>query len=202
MNILCKPILAPTVEPVTIQEVYNHTSADDDHADYLTPLIARARKRFEQRTGRLLVQQTWQLALPKFADVIELPYSPLQSINSIKYLNNQGQLVTLDSADYRVVDHGIKAVITPKLGGSWPTPGYKVADAVQIECVFGHATVANDAIVQNSIIDPDKFELAKQAILILIADWFRNREDSAAVQLHSVPNAFKAICDELSVEVL
>lgn len=199
---LCKAILAPTVEPVTIEEVYNHTSTDADFADFLTPLIARARKRFEQRTGRLLVQQTWQFALPKFANVIELPYAPLQSITSVKYLDNQGQLVTIDPAEYRVVDHGIKATLTPKLGGSWPAPGYKVADAVQIECVLGHAPVANSAIDINNIIDPDKYNLAKQAILVLIADWFRNREDTAPVQLHSVPNAFKAICDELSVELL
>ena len=199
---LCKTLLAPTVEPVTLEDVYSHTQADSDHADYLTPLIARARKRFEEFTGRILVQQTWQFALPKFADVIEIPYAPLQSITSIKYIDNLGQLVTIDPADYRIIDHGIKATIAPRLGGSWPSPGYKVADAVQIECVLGHAPVANDAIDTENIIDKDKYELAKQAILILIADWFRNREDTAAVQLYSVPNAFKAISHELAVQVL
>ena len=199
---LCKTLLAPTVEPVTLEEVYNQTSSDVDHADYLTPLIARARKRFEQRTGRFLVEQTWQFALPKFCNTIEIPYAPLQSITSIKYIDNQGQLVTIDSADYRVIYHGIKATITPKLGGNWPAPGFKVADAVQIECVIGHAPVQNGAIDINNVIDPDRYNLAKQAILVLIADWFRNREDSAPVQLYSVPNAFKALCDELAVDLL
>lgn len=199
---LCKTLLAPTVEPVTLEEVYNQTSSDVDHADYLTPLIARARKRFEQRTGRFLVEQTWQFALPKFCNTIEIPYAPLQSITSIKYIDNQGQLVTIDSADYRVIYHGIKATITPKLGGNWPAPGFKVADAVQIECVIGHAPVQNGAIDTNNVIDPDRYNLAKQAILVLIADWFRNREDSAPVQLYSVPNAFKALCDELAVDLL
>jgi uncharacterized phiE125 gp8 family phage protein len=199
---LCKIISAPTVESVSLDEVYNHTSTDSDHADYLTPLISRARKRFEQRTGRLLVQQTWQFALPKFGNAIELPYAPLQSIISIKYIDNQGQLVTVDPAEYRVVDHGIKATLTPKLGGCWPAPGYKVADAVQVECVLGHAPVVTNAIDIANIIDPDKYNLAKQAILILVADWFRNREDTAPVQLYAVPNAFKAICDELAVELL
>ena len=199
---LCKPIIAPSIEPITIQEVYNHVSADADHADVLTPLITRARKRFEKRTGRLLVQQTWQFASPKFAREIELPNTPLQSINSIKYINNLGQLATLPASEYRVVDHGLKAHITPKLGGSWPAPGFKVADAVQIECVLGHAPIVDGKIDTNNIINPGEYELAKQAILVLIADWFRNREDTAPVQLHSVPNAFKAICDELSVDLL
>ena len=94
---LCRTLLAPIVEPVTLEEVYNQTSSDADHADYLTPLIARARKRFEQRTGRFLVEQTWQFALPKFCNTIEIPYAPLQSITSIKYIDNQGQLILDDN---------------------------------------------------------------------------------------------------------
>ena len=77
-----------------------------------------------------------------------------------------------------------------------------MADAVQIECVIGHAPVQNGAIDINNVIDPDRYNLAKQAILVLIADWFRNREDSTPVQLYSVPNAFKALCDELAVDLL
>lgn len=202
MNMLCRVINAPTVEPVTLQEVFDHANADHDHADVLKPMIARARKRFEKRTGRFLVQQTWQFALPKFPCEIELPYTPLQSINSIKYINNQGELVTLAASEYRVIHHGLKAKIAPKLGGSWPAPGFKVADAIQIECVMGHASVTDNKIDNDNIIDPDSYQLAKQAILVLVADWFRNREDTAPVQLHSVPNAFKAICEELTVELL
>ena len=201
---LRKIISAPTIEPVTISDVYEHTNTDSDHQVYIEPLIARARKRFEQNTGRLLVQQTWQIALPKFANAIVIPIAPLQSISFIKYINNHGQLITIDPEDYRVTDFGLTSIITPKLGGSWPAPGYKVADAVQIEGVFGHAPLNIDetAIDTANIIDPDKYELAKQAILILIADWFINREDSAPVKLYDVPNAFKAICTELAVELL
>ena len=54
----------------------------------------------------------------------------------------------------------------------------------------------------NTLIDKDKYDLAKQAILILVADWFRNREDTAPVQLYDMPNAFKAIANELAVELL
>ena len=201
---LRKIISAPLFEPVSINEVYDHTTTDVENKTYLELLIPRARKRFEQRTGRLLVQQTWQIALPKFANSIVLPYAPLQSINFIKYIDNLGQLITIPASDYRIVDHGLTATITPKLGGSWPSVGFKVSDAVQIECVFGHAPLngTNTAIDTDNIIDVYQYEIAKQAILILIADWFANREDSAPVQLYDVPNAFKAICSELAVELL
>ena len=75
-------------------------------------------------------------------------------------------------------------------------------DAIKIDCVFGHATVTDNQINTGTIFDADKYEFAKQAILVLIADWFRNREDTAPVQLYAVPNAFNAICSELSVDFL
>ncbi|WP_024590499.1 MULTISPECIES: phage gp6-like head-tail connector protein [unclassified Pseudoalteromonas] len=204
MKMLRKLIQAPSIEPITVEELAAHTNADDDHHDYLQSLVPRARKRFEQRSGRLLVEQTWQFALPKFCNEIHLPFAPLRSINSIKYINNLGQFVTLDSSDYRVIEHGLTATITPKLGGRWPAVGFKIADAVQIECVFGHGTLTNEgtSIDNETLIDQDKYDLAKQAILVLIADWFRNREDTAPVQLYDMPNAFKAIADELAVELL
>jgi len=199
---LRKIVSAPKAEPVTLEDVYAHTNSDSDDETYLSTLIPAARKRFETMTGRLLVEQTWQLALPKFTTDICLPLTPLRSITSIKYINGLGQLVTIDPSEYRVVSHGLTAVITPRLGGSWPAVGYKVSDAVQIECVFGHAGIAADQIDAASISDEDNYKLAKQSILILIADWFRNREDTAPVQLYETPNAFKAICSELSVQLL
>lgn len=202
MKTLCKLISDSEIEPVTIEEVYDHVSSDEDHSVYLTALIKRARKRFEDYTGRILVAQTWQFAFPKFSNDLVIPKSPLQSVSSLKYIDNQAQLVAVENSDYRVIEHGLTALLQPSLGGCWPYPGYKVADAVQVECVLGHAPVVNSAIDTQNIVDPAKYELAKQALLILIADWFRNREDTAPVQLHSLPNAFKALCDELSVSLL
>ncbi|MBB1329462.1 hypothetical protein H5087_08895 [Pseudoalteromonas sp. SR43-7] len=202
MKMLRKLIQAPSIEPITAEELALHTFADDDHHDYLQSLVPRARKRFEQRSGRLLVEQTWQFAMQKFCKEIHLPYAPLRSITSIKYINNLGQLTTIDPSEYRVIEHGLTATITPKLGGQWPAVGFKVSDAVQIECVFGHAAIDANAIDATTMLDQDKYDLAKQAILVLAADWFRNREDTAPVKLYDMPNAFKAIADELAVELL
>lgn len=200
---LRKIISSPTVEPVSLDEMYHHASADDDHEIYIAGLIPRARKRFEKRTGRLLVKQTWEFALPKFPHCIELPYAPLRSVNHIKYINKLGQLVTLDPSEYRITEHGLTARISPKIGGSWPALGFKLVDSVQIECEFGHVIPKEDGktIDLDNQIDADNYNLSKQAIMVLLADWFRNREDTAPVHLYDVPNAFKALCTELAVEL-
>lgn len=197
-------ITAPTIEPVTLEEVYEHTHADSDHEAYLSTLIPMARTRFEQHTGRLLVEQTWQIALPKFSSCIKLPFAPLQSVQAISFINTQVLWEDLQDSDYRIIPQGLTASLMPAIGSQWPQTGIQIPDGVQIQCKFGHAplTVDGSAIDTDNITDLGSYQLAKQAILILIADWFRNREDTAPVQLYHLPNAFGAICSELAVSVL
>ncbi len=195
-------INGPQAEPLTIEEVYEHTRTDEDDVNVLIPLISRARARFENRTGRHLVQQTWQVALPKFMDVIELPFFPLRDVIAIRYIDNHGQLVTMPETDYRVIKHGLKSSVTTAYNTSWPSIGFKLPDAVQIECTFGHAAVSGNQIDTDNFIDKDKYDLAKQGLLVLIAHWYRNREDTAPVLLQSVPASFDAICQELSVDFI
>jgi hypothetical protein len=128
----------------------------------------------------------------------------LQSIESFSVVSNQGTWEALTTDEYRTINHGLTARLDPALGTNWPSPGYKTPDAIIIEAKLGHAPLNSDsdAIDTDNITDLYKYDLAKQAILILIADWFRNREDTAPVQLYNVPNAFRAICNELSVELL
>lgn len=199
---LRKVLSSPVLEPLTLNDIYEHTHSDVDHEIYLAGLLPRARARFEEKTGRKLVHQTWQFMLPLFPTIIKLPFAPLREVVSIQYLNVMGEYETLPASEYRVIDYDINACIVPKINGCWPAIGFKTPDAIKIVCSFGHASVANNKINSTDIIDEGSYELAKQALLILIADWFRNREDTAPVQLYETPNAFKAVCSELSVDIL
>lgn len=203
MKVRCKVIQSPRFEPVSKSEAMHHVNGEEEDKAYLDTLIPRARKRFEDVTNRLLVEQTWIFSYDCFSSEIEIPYAPLQRVLSLKYIDGSGQLVELPSSEYRVINTGLKSVITPKLGGCFPSLPFYSLDAVQIECVIGHARVNQDGIALGlGIEDADRFELAKQAILILVADWFKNREDTAPVTLYEAPNAFKSIAHELSVSVL
>lgn len=97
---------APTVEPITRAEAKAHsrvTVSDDD--EYIDALIAATRDRIENHTKRALLTQTWRLTLDSFPlgrrDII-LPWSPLQSVTSITYVDTNGDTQTWASSNYTV----------------------------------------------------------------------------------------------------
>lgn len=97
---------APTVEPITRAEAKAHsrvTVSDDD--EYIDALIEATRDRIENHTKRALLTQTWRLTLDSFPlgrrDII-LPWSPLQSVTSITYVDTNGTTQTWASSNYTV----------------------------------------------------------------------------------------------------
>jgi hypothetical protein len=112
--------------------------------------------------GRALRTQSWELQLRSFSEHREhffnsprrapeahrilLPYPPLQSVDSVKYLDINGvdQALVLGT-DYRVLGMGQpygKAYIAPLYGASWPVP--RVDDAsVRIAFTAGYDEADN-----------------------------------------------------------
>lgn len=109
---------------------------------------------------RAIADQSWQLVLPHFLDhhhargghrmrellhghptrpwnAVELPLPPAQSVTSIAYSDQDGNLQTLDPGAYRLVDCGTEAsFILPT--SCWPATDHR-PDAVKITFAAGYA---------------------------------------------------------------
>jgi uncharacterized phiE125 gp8 family phage protein len=159
-----KLITAPTAEPLTPAEAKTHlrvTGSDDDA--YITALIVAARQAAEHITGRALMPQTWELALDEFEDQIMLPKPPLTSITSVKYVDADGVLQTMDPAGYQLDDHAVPARLVPAYGTSWPSTRTQ-PNAVLVRFACGYA---NAAAVPQEI---------KSWMLLRIGMLYENRE--------------------------
>ena len=86
--------------------------------------------------------QTLDLYLDAFPCTIVLPRSPLQSITSITYVDNDGITQTLDASQYLVDTVSRPPRIVPAYGKSWPTPRVQI-NAVKVRFVCGHTDVAS-----------------------------------------------------------
>lgn len=138
--------VAPSVEPVTLAEAKLHCKVDTTDDDALiTALIVAARQQAEHRTGRALVTQQWELTLDRFVERIALPRPALVSVQSVKYLDDNGVQQTLANTEYQVVTSELVGFIQSAYGKSWPscrvqpdsvviayTCGYGAADAVPV----------------------------------------------------------------------
>jgi hypothetical protein len=93
-----KIITQPTVEPVTLAEAKIQCRADGNELDSLLTgvIIPAARRSAEHETGRALCTQTRELVLDAFPADFELYGSPIQSVVSVKYLDESGNEQTLD----------------------------------------------------------------------------------------------------------
>lgn len=157
-------VALPSTEPVTLAEAKAHlrvTATDDD--TLVDSLIATARQWVEDFTRRALITQTWDYTLDAFADEIEIPLPPLQSVNSVKYLDVDGVEQTLAATEYTVDTAATRGLVRPAYGKSWPSVRDQ-ANAVTIRFIAGYGTAA---AVPGTI---------KAAVLLMLGELYARRE--------------------------
>lgn len=135
-------IIDATVEPVSLAEAKEHlrvTHALDDAL--IAALITAARQVAENELGRALMTQTWQKTLDQFPASIELPYPPVQAIQSVTYLDDSGALTLLAPASYTLDERSEPGWLVPAYGYEWPTTLDSV-NAVTITYTAGYADAA------------------------------------------------------------
>jgi uncharacterized phiE125 gp8 family phage protein len=105
----------------------------------LAMLITAARRVAERDTGRALITQTWELVLDAFpCKEIELDLLPVQSIASVKYYDENGDLQTVDPAEYVLDTEALlSGWVLPSDGNSWPATR-RVANAVAVRFAAGY----------------------------------------------------------------
>lgn len=154
-------VTPPTTEPLALDEVQlNIGVTDNTEDDLLNSLIVAAREYVEVCLSKALITQTLRYTLDRFpTGCIYLPMPPLASVTSIAYVDaNEDSQTLVEDTDYRVDVYSQPGRIEPI--DVWPTTDDRLA-AVTITYVAGAATVP---------------ERVKQAMHLLVAHWYRNRE--------------------------
>jgi uncharacterized phiE125 gp8 family phage protein len=136
-------VSAPSQEPVSIDQAIAHLRENVATVDLLdlAAKITEARAICEDYTGRALAPQVIEWAGNRFPgtssglshgqwcgrDVdtswneLELPLSPVLAIDSIIYVDADGDEQTMDPDLYRLDFHSVPAVVYLPVGGTWPS---------------------------------------------------------------------------------
>jgi len=120
-------------EPCTAAELRDWLSLDSAAQDtLLLSLIKAARVKIERYTGIGITTRTLNYIL-KFPDSgeLDLPYSPVKTIDEVKYYDTDGTLTTADVGDYSLIDTTI--VYTGGIGYT-----------VSIKYTVGETTIPED----------------------------------------------------------
>lgn len=123
--------------PVTLSEAKAHLRVDHEIEDALIAGFIEAAVAYLDGwhgvLGRAIVTQTWELVLPAFPSCgIRLPLGPVSSVESIAYLDADGESQTLAEEVYTL--DGERVVLAA--GASWPTTAVAPA-AVTVRWIAG-----------------------------------------------------------------
>lgn len=178
-------ITAPQADPVSLAEAKAHLRVDvDDENTLIAALITAARQYAEQITGRSLVNQQWLYTADSFpgagagsmgvvwgaeysqpGNAMLLEKGPVQSIDSIKYLDMTGAQQTLAPSVYTYDLATPLARVTPRFGQVWPLALPQIG-AVQVAFTAGYG-VDGSKVPQG----------IKQWMLLRIGALYENREE-------------------------
>ena len=162
-------ITAPTTEPISVADAKKQlelATSYTAHDQHLAMLITAARQYVENHTGLAICTQTWDYTFdrwPSSNEPIYLPKSPVASITSVKYYDQDGSQQTWSSGQYVVNVNRNPAVIRIQYGYTWPT--YRAqpdSHTIRMVCGYGATTTSAPAAV-------------RQALLLLVSHWFEQR---------------------------
>jgi uncharacterized phiE125 gp8 family phage protein len=175
----------PATEPVTLTEAKAHLRVDFTTDDtYIGTLITAAREQVEMVARRALITQTLDLRLSAWPSgwSLALPRSPVQSVTSITYTDQDGNTGTMSSSDYLLYTQPDPCIVVLKPSKSWPSASLMPGPSIAVRYVAGYGLAA--AV-------PLRY---KQATLLLIAHWYENREPVVVGTIYqALPNAIDSL---------
>lgn len=161
----------PLVEPVSLVDAKLHLKVDTDADDTLiSNLIVTARQHIETMTQSVLINQTWRIYFDRWSpdNQMLLPVRPITSVILLKTFSDQDVPSTIDPSHYYadLVSSSPKLIL--RSSRTWAKP-QRVANGIEIEVIAGFGSSASDV--------PHPL---KQAVLILLAHWYENRQIECA----------------------
>lgn len=182
------PSASPSAEQgdeqvVTLAEAKAHLNVTASDDDVLIDAYIDAATRWASKyQNRKYITEPLVEYFDRWPRVIRPQWSPLIAITSIRYIDSSGVWQTLDAAAYIVDAASEPGRIVEAYGYSWP--GVRGdANGIEVTYTAGYGALADDVPAE-----------VRHAILLLVGDWYGNREDIVTGTIVSnIPTGVKAL---------
>lgn len=171
-------------EPLTLAEAKAHLRKTDTSEDTLiTSYILAAREWIENYTGFILVQREVTDAYSEWGDYLTLRHQPITVGDptptlTVEYIDVDGNEIEYEGRVIR--DQRYPWMIYPEIGGEFPELGTNGTITVTYTAGYANAAAVPQAL--------------KQAMLLLIGNWYSQRNANSADQMEETPFAVTSLC--------
>lgn len=190
----------PAIEPVSLTDLQSFSVINSGDDALAQTFIRVARAAFEEDSDVALIEQTWELELTQFYTEVQLPKFPFRSIESVEYIDSNGNAQTFN--DYTVDNYGLfrlaRNVAQPGLD-SFTTFPLKIVYTVGFYAASGDPLAIDKDAAANPGHGTDTFILGCQAISFLAGHLYDERSEVTPVQLHQTPIGYRhflSICKQ------
>lgn len=187
----------PDDEPITLEEAWRHLRIDaygsplaSDDDDWLLNIgIPAARQWAEGYTGLALAPQTLELVADTFPeDYFELAGGPVQSVQSIDYIDDASSPQPQVFTDYQLNIYADPPRLSPATGFTWPV-GNGAENSVRVRYVVGYSRAGYSPL---GYVLPPRLKIG---LLLLLGHLYENREDTSTLNLNLIPNGARSFLD-------
>ena len=149
----------------------------------LAAFITAAREYGEGFQNRAFITQSWELSFDRFPESpFQVPFAPLQSVESITCYDAADAPHVIDPGDYQVDTGGFVGRVALRSGKSWPAVSLRPLSGVVIGFTAGYGDAGSDV--------PEKTRLA---IKLLAGHLYENREASDTREHYTMPMAVDSL---------
>ena len=169
-------IIAATENAISDDKAKGHLKIDHaDENDLVSDLLRAAQSAWEEDSGRILLDSTWEQAFEYWPiGCFELDRYPVSAITSIKYTGEDGAEQTLSSSIYLLSAQPYrKPRVYLKNAQTWPSVTLQVGSPIKVRFKAGDATVAT--IPQDIL----------AAIKVKLGDLYADRDGMAEIRTRS-----------------
>lgn len=180
--------LVAAEEPVSLAEVKKQLRIEDDNTEdaLISSYTRSARAYVESESGFVFVRRQFVETFNRWPLWIELGRRPVISVDLIEYQDTDG--TTQEYADF----FGSLPLRRIHPATSWPTLGTNGSISVRYTAGFAEGEQV------------EELDLARQAIFVLVAHWFANREavSTSGLNVMEIPFTVRSLIDRFRAQVI
>lgn len=179
---------APATTPISVSEAKAQCRVDHADEDTLFGNLVGAVTEYLDgwggALGRCLISQNWRVDFPTWpvTGFIRLPFADVTAISSVTYYDTNGDSQTVSSALYQLYEDDLGSFVRFTDAFTAPTLDDDRMNAVSVAFVAGYGANAGDVP-----------EPIRQAMLLMVAGWYDNRESVSAGTMTELPFAVRAL---------